>query len=170
MRRILKLIRLKLIRLKQITLKMNANEKGSISVLTMGLFLVTVALLILITDIASIAVSKQSLVHASESAAIRATHNVDLGSYYRGNSGVSIPIDCQKAYQRIHDELRDWISGDGEIRRTELTGVRLTDFSCSGNRVLLSSSALAVLPLRLPAFPATVEIHTTVEAAADRMR
>jgi hypothetical protein len=156
---------LKLLRLNKIK-----DEEGSISVLTMGLFLVTVALLILITDIASIAVSKQSLVHASESAAIHATHNVDLGAYYRGNSGVSVPIDCQEAYKKIADELRDWISSDGEIRRTELSDVQVTDFSCSGNRVLLTSSAHAVLPLRLPAFPATIEIHTTVEAEADRMR
>ena len=164
------MIRLKQIRLKMPRLNRIGDEKGSISVLTMGLFFVTVALLILITDIASIAVSKQSLVHASESAVIRATHSVDLGAYYRGNSGVSVPIDCQEAYQKVHDELRDWISGDGEIRRAELREVRLTDFSCSGNRVLLSSSALAVLPLRLPAFPSTVEIHATVEAESDRMR
>jgi hypothetical protein len=129
-----------------------------------------VALLILITDVASLAVSKQSLVHASESAAIRATHNVDLGSYYRGNSGVSVPIDCQAAFRKINEELRGWFDSDGEIRRIELEEVYLTDFSCSGNRVLVSTSALAVLPLRLPAFPTTVEIHTTVEAESDRMR
>jgi hypothetical protein len=160
----------KMSRLKMNRQEMTRNEEGSISVLTMGLFLITVALLILITDIASIAVSKQSLVHASESVAIRATHNVDLGAYYRGNSGVSVPIDCQQAYRKINSEFGDWLESDGEIRRTELKDVRLTDFSCSGNRVLLSSSALAVLPLRLPAFPTTVEIHTTVEAESDRMR
>ncbi len=147
-----------------------SDEKGSITVLTMGLFLVTVALLIVITDIASIAVSKQSLVHASEAAAIRATHNVDLTSYYRGNSGVSVPIDCQEAFNKINAELRNWISSDGEIRRVELRDLRLTDFSCSGNRVHISSSALAVLPLRFPAFPESVEIHTTVEAEANRVR
>jgi hypothetical protein len=160
----------KIVRSKMIRLKVVKDDKGSISILTMGLFLVTVALLILITDIGSIAVSKQSLVHASESAVIRATHNVDLGAYYRGNSGVSVPINCQEAYQKIHNELRDWMSSDGEIHRTELKEVRVTNFICSGNRVMISSSALAVLPLRLPSFPSTVEIHTTVEAEADRMR
>jgi hypothetical protein len=157
-------------RLRMIKPKLIKNEKGSISVLIMGLFLVTVALLILITDIASIAVSKQSLVHVSESAAIRATHTVDLGSYYRGDSGVSVPIDCQEAFRKITDELRGWFNSDGGIRRIELEEVRLTDFSCSGNRVLVSISALAVLPLRLPTFPTAVEIHATVEAESDRMR
>lgn len=146
------------------------DEEGSISVLTIGLFTVAVALLILITDVASIAVSKQSLVHATESAAIRAVHNVDLGSYYRGNTGVAIPIDCQAAYQKIIEELDFWIYGDGDILRPELQQIWLTDFACSGNTVQLSTSSRALLPFRLPQSASSVEIRTTVEAQSDRAR
>jgi len=146
------------------------DEEGSISVLTIGLFMVTVALLVLITDIASISVSKQSLVHATESAAIRASHNVDLGSYYRGNTGVTVPIDCQAAYQKVIEELNLWINSDGDIHRPELEQIQLTDFSCSGNRVELSTSARAILPFRLPQSSQSVEIHTTIEAQSDRAR
>lgn len=146
------------------------EEEGSISVLTIELFMVTVALLILITDIASISVSKQSLVHATESAAIRASHNVDLGSYYRGNTGVSVPLDCQAAYQKVIEELNLWINSEGDIHRPELEQIQLTDFSCSGNRVGLSTSTRAILPFRLPASSQSVEIHATVEAQSDRVR
>lgn len=146
------------------------DEKGTISILTMGLFMVTVGILILVTDIASISVSKQSLVHASESAAIRASHSVDLGSYYKGNSGVSVPIDCQAAYGKVLEELNRWVESGSDIHRTELEQISLTDFSCTGNRVRVSTSARAVLPFRLPQASSFVEIHTTVEAQSDRVR
>lgn len=146
------------------------EENGSISVLTIGLFLLSVVLLALITDIASIAVAKASLVHVSEAAAIRASHSVDLGSYYRGDTGVSIPIDCQVAYQKAVEEISLWTQSDGGIHRPELQQVWMTKFSCSGNRVSLSTSALASLPFRLPQSAGAVEIRATVEAESDRVR
>lgn len=146
------------------------DEDGTISILTIGLFMVTVGILILVTDIASISVSKQSLVHASESAAIRASHSVDLGSYYKGTSGVSVPIDCQAAYGMVVEDLNQWVEGGSDIHRTELEQLSLTNFSCSGNRVQISTSARAVLPFRLPHASTFVEIHATVEAQSDRVR
>ncbi len=146
-----------------------SREDGSISVLTIGLFTISVALLILITDVASISVSKQSLVHVTEAAAIRAVHSVDLGSYYRGDSGVPVPIDCQQAYQVIADEMNLWLRGEGDIRRRELQEVSLTDFSCSGDGVEISTSARTLLPFRLPQGSAQVEIHATVKARSERV-
>lgn len=145
-------------------------ENGSISVLTIGLFLISVILLIVITDIASISVAKESLVHVSEAAAIRATHSVDLGSYYRGDTGVSIPIDCQMAHQKAVEEISLWTQSDGGIHRPELQQVWMTDFSCIGNHVQLSTSARAILPFRLPRSVDFVDIHATVEAESDRVR
>ncbi len=146
-----------------------SREDGSISVLTIGLFSIAVALLILITDVASISVSKQSLVHATEAAAIRAVHSMDLGSYYRGDSGVSVPIDCQRAYQVVADEINVWLQDEGDIKRRELQEVSLTRFSCSGDRVELSTSARTLLPFRLPQGSASVDIHATVEAQSQRI-
>lgn len=137
--------------------------------LTIGLFSITVALLILITDVASISVSKQSLEHATEAAAIRAVHSVDLGSYYRGDSGVSVPIDCQQAYQVVEDEMNMWLQSEGDIRRRELQEVLLTGFSCSGDRIELSTSAQILLPFRLPQGSALVDIRATVEAKSERV-
>lgn len=150
------------------SLKLKSDE-GSISILTIGLFLVTIGILILITDVASMSVSKQSLIHASESAAIRASHSVDLASYYKGISGVSVPIDCQAAYGKVIEDLSQWVEGGRELHRIELEQIALTDFSCSGNRVRISTSARAVLPFRLPQTSPYVDIHATVEAESERM-
>jgi hypothetical protein len=155
---------------RRVTIRRLREEKGSISILTIGLFLVSVALLIVITDIASISVSRASLVNASEAAAITASHRVDLGSYYRGNSGVTIPIDCQAAYQKAIEEIGLWSHSDGSMYRPEVQEIWMTDFSCSGNRVQLSTSARALLPFRLPQSASYVEIHATVEAESDRVR
>lgn len=146
-----------------------SREEGSISVLTIGLFSITVALLILITDVASISVSKQSLVHATEAAAIRAVHSLDLGAYYRGDSGVPVPIDCQMAYRVVADEINMWLQSEGDVKRRELQEVSLSRFSCSGDRVELSTSARTLLPFRLPQGSALVDIHATVEAQSERI-
>lgn len=144
-------------------------ERGSISILTIGLFVITVSLLILLTDVASIAVAKRSLVHATESAAIRATHNLDLAAYYHGDAGVDIPIDCQMAYGQVIDELDQWMLGDTEIRRVEIEEIKLVNFGCTGNYVQLTTSARTHLPFRLPKSSlAYVEIHATVTAESDR--
>ncbi|MFM2144466.1 MAG: hypothetical protein RI899_254, partial [Actinomycetota bacterium] len=47
------------------------DEEGSISLLIIGLFVVTVATLLVITNIASIAIAQRSLVQASEAAVQR---------------------------------------------------------------------------------------------------
>lgn len=147
------------------------REKGSISVLTFGLFFVTLSLLILITDIASIAIAKSSLVHATEAAAIRATHSLDLSAYYRGGSGAAVPIDCQAARIKVLEEFNLWMQSSGDMHRQELQQVWLTDFSCDGNIVQLTASARATLPFRLPQSSMSyVEIHTTISAKSDRQR
>jgi len=146
-----------------------SGEEGSISVLIIGLFAITVALLILITDLASMAVSKQSLLHATEAAAIRAVHSVDIGSYYRGGSGVAVPIDCQVAYQGAIDEISMWLQSETDMKRRELVGASLTDFRCTGDRVELSATAQMRLPFRLPQSSDLVDLHATVEAQSERI-
>lgn len=145
------------------------HDRGSISILTIGLFFVTVSTLFLVTDIASIIVAKRSLVHVTEAAAMRATHQLDLGAYYQGTKATTIPIDCASAFSRIKDELSEWISAPSQLRREELHRVEIVGFSCEGNRILLTTSARATLPFRLPgsALP-NVEIHSTVAAESNR--
>jgi hypothetical protein len=80
------------------------DEEGSISLLIIGLFVVTIATLLVITNIASIAIAQRSLVQASEAAVQRGVQNLDLDAYYVGEGGmlsgvlnngeVPIPIEC----------------------------------------------------------------------------
>lgn len=145
------------------------KERGSISVLTIGLFLVTVSALFLLTDIATIIVAKRSLVHVAEAAAMRATHQLDLGAYYQGRKEATIPIDCASALSTINGELSEWISAPSQLKREELRRVEITGFSCEENRILLTTSAVATLPFRLPGSSlSTVEIHATVAAESNR--
>jgi hypothetical protein len=64
------------------------DEEGSISILIIGLFVVTVATLLVITNIASIAIAQRSLVQASEAAVQRGVQNLDLEAYYVGEGGM----------------------------------------------------------------------------------
>lgn len=144
-------------------------ERGSISILTIGLFLITVSALFLITDIAAVIVAKRSLVHVTEAAAMRATHQLDLGTYYRGSKESAIPIDCASALSRINEELGEWSSTPSRLRREELHHVEIVGFSCEGNRILLMTTAIATLPFRLPGSSVSnVEIHATVAAQSSR--
>ena len=50
------------------------SETGSISVIVIGLFVITVASLMVMTDVSSLIVAKRSLVQATEAAAQRGVH------------------------------------------------------------------------------------------------
>ena len=147
------------------------GESGSISVLTIGLFLLTVALLVIITDIGSVIAAKRSLIHITESAGIRATHQLNLEEYYRGAVSMEIPINCDMALASVKDELGQWFTSNSEMKRRELTQVELLDFSCNGNRIELTTLAQAKLPFSLPgaALP-YVELHATVGVESNRKR
>jgi Putative Flp pilus-assembly TadE/G-like len=147
------------------------GNRGSISILTIGLFLITIALLFLITDIATMAVAKRSLVHATESAALRAVQSLDRAAYYRGDSGVAIPLDCSMARTRVIEELELWMQSSEDLRRPELKQIWLSDFHCEGNRVELNTSARTALPFRLPGSTLDkVELHASASAQSDRAR
>ena len=147
------------------------TERGSISVLTIGLFLITIAMLFLITDIATIAVAKRSLVHATESAALRAVQSLDRAAYYRGDSGFDVPIDCATARTRVVEELDLWMQGGEDLRRPELRQIGLSGYYCAGNLVKLNTTARAVLPFRMPvSLLDDVELHASASAQSDRAR
>lgn len=157
------------------------DEEGSISLLIIGLFVVTVATLLVITNITSIAISQRSLVQASEAAVQRAVQNLDLKAYYVGEGGmlsgvlnngkVPIPIDCSFANSAISDELRHWNSSNGSLTRREIRDIWVTEISCDGVSVEISTAAFAVLPLQLPFVNLkNIELHTSVGATNTRSK
>jgi hypothetical protein len=136
------------------------DEDGSISLLIIGLFVVTVATLLVITNIASIAIAQRSLVQASEAAVQHSVQYLDLKSYYVGEGGMlsgilnnnetSIPIECSSARAAINDELMHWNTSNDSLLRKEIRDIWLSEFNCDGVSVGISTSAFAVLPLQIP--------------------
>ena len=97
------------------------NDSGSLSVVVIGLFVITVASLMVMTDIGTVMVAKRSLAQATEAAAQRGVHSLDKSSYYQGKGTMftvplaiatqrehsSIPIDCDKGGLEVLLELKD---------------------------------------------------------------
>jgi hypothetical protein len=114
------------------------DEEGSISLLIIGLFVVTIATLLVITNIASIAIAQRSLVQASEAAVQRGVQNLDLDAYYVGEGGmlsgvlnngeVPIPIECSSASSAISDELQHWNSANSALLRREIRDIWILPF------------------------------------------
>ena len=155
------------------------SEAGSISLLVIGLFIVTVAILLVITDISAVAVANRSLIQATEAAAQKGVHNLDSESYYTGkgtalssfssNGDSSVPIDCSKAIGDVRDELNYWQRSSRDLKRREIRDIWITGLTCDGRNVWLSTSARAVLPLQLP-FVNISEISISAYAAAGNQR
>lgn len=157
------------------------EEEGSISLLIIALFVVTVATLLVITNIASIAIAQRSLVQASEVAVQRGVQNLDLEAYYVGEGGmlsgiwnngaVPIPIECSSARSAITDELRHLNSSNNSLLRREIREVWMSEFNCDGVSVGISTSAFAVLPLQVPFLNLkNIELHTSVGATNSRSK
>ena len=98
-----------------------SDESGSIAVIVIGLFVITVASLMVMTDVSTLIVAKRSLVQATEAAAQRGVHTLDKSSYYQGKANMFtvplaiatqrahpvIPIDCKAASSRASETLAD---------------------------------------------------------------
>ena len=140
------------------------DESGSLSVVIIGLFIITVASLMVMSDIASVFVAKRSLVQATEAAAQRGVHTLDESAYYVGKGNMftaplaaltarphrSIPIDCNRAVFNVMLELHNWSNDDGAMKRNELKGIVLTDLQCDGTSIEISTYAEVVFPFRVP--------------------
>jgi hypothetical protein len=160
------------------------NERGSISLVVMTLFLVTVMTSIVVTDIASIAIAKRSLTQATEAAAQRGVRNLDLRAYYSGEFDLTtmasnlfgigpedpgIPIDCSKALGDAQEALSDWSNGDKSLRRGEITTLRINKIDCDGFGIQLITQATAKLPIVIPIFKME-SVHISARVSATNTR
>ena len=107
-------------------LRLRREERGSISLIVLTFFLITVITSLVITDIAAVAIAKRSLTQATEAAAQRGVRNLNRDAYYSGEFDLStmvgnifgvgpndpgIPIDCSKALGDSEGALADWGGG-----------------------------------------------------------
>lgn len=140
------------------------SEEGSISVVVIGLFVITIASLMVMTDVSAMIVAKRSLVQATEAAAQRGVHTLDKSEYYQGKGNIftvplavttgrdhpTIPIDCTRGGVEVLLELNSWSNDQSDMKWRQLKGIELTEFSCDGKSLQISTRSEMKLPFKLP--------------------
>jgi hypothetical protein len=153
------------------------SEEGSISVVVIGLFIITVASLMVMTDVSAMIVAKRSLVQATEAAAQRGVHTLDKREYYQGKGTIftvplavatgrehpTIPIDCTRGGVEVLLELNSWSNDQSDMKWRQLKGIELTEFSCDGKSLQISTRSEMKLPFKLP-FADTDSVFLTATA------
>ena len=144
--------------------KKTEDESGSISVIVIGLFLITVASLMVMTDVSTLIVAKRSLVQATEAAAQRGVHTLDKGSYYQGKANVFtvhlvvatkrghpvIPLDCNRGGYEVLLELHSWSNADSDLKWHQLEEIQLTNYQCNGQSLVIQTRSEVRLPFKVP--------------------
>ena len=152
-------------------------DRGSISVVVIGLFVITVASLMVMTDVSALIVARRSLVQATEAAAQRGVHTLDKSEYYQGKGNMFtapmaiatnrahpvIPIDCARGGFEVLLELNSWSNDEGDMKWQQLKGVQLTSFSCDGASLDISTRSEMKLPFKVP-FTTTDSVFLTATA------
>ena len=143
------------------------DERGSISILTIGLFTLLLSTVVALSNISAVYLAKRTLILATEAAVQRGAQNLDKGTYYSGEYNLTdflrgvvghgeedpgIPIDC-KAGARDAEELISYWQGRGRnLTRAGISQMKLTNFQCDGFQIYLESEALVNIPFPLPFF------------------
>ena len=153
------------------------DESGSIAVIVIGLFVITVASLMVMTDVSTLIVAKRSLVQATEAAAQRGVHTLDKSSYYQGKANMFtvplaiatqrahpvIPIDCNRGGFEVLLELHSWSNDDGDLKWHQLKGIQLTNYECDGRSLEIQTRSEVRLPFKVP-FSSIDSVYLTASA------
>lgn len=141
------------------------DERGSLSVLILSLFMTTLITLIILSDISSIYFAKRALTQATEAAAQRGVRNLDLDAYYRskynatqfllnltgeGERDPGIPIDCSKGADDVRATIDDFSRDRANLLSRHLGEIRIERISCDGYQISIETSSIARLPFLLP--------------------
>ena len=159
----------KLSKLRNDILGLHKNETGSLSLLIIGLFIAALSALMIVTDVAVVANAKRTLDQATEAAAMRAVQNLDTNAYYSGNFSKHtlltsayatfgnsdsienrIPVDCNKGWQEINDELSTWMNTNSNMKTMQIENYEITMFDCVYDVVHLETKAKVKLPFPAP--------------------
>jgi hypothetical protein len=141
------------------------SERGSVSILTIGLFVILLATCLVLTDISSIYLAKRSLTLATEAAVQRGMKNLDTANYYSGEYNLSrgvltlfgegesdpgIPIDCSAGLKDAGSVLESWQSNGGASIRENIESIEISDYACDGFQIYLETKARIRIPIKLP--------------------
>lgn len=145
-------------------LKRIRDERGSISVLTLALFLLSVVLIMISTNVATVTLAKRSLTQSAESAAQRGAHFLDEEAYYtgkfnmitmaqnlfgRGPQDPGVPIDCEMAQIGIAQALDDLAEESEILIAKGIENLTVSEIACDGRDIRVSLQAEIALPFQL---------------------
>ncbi len=141
------------------------DERGSISILTIALFLITVTLIMISTNVAAVTVAKRTLTQSAQSAAQRGAHFLDEDAYYTGKFNVitmaanllgrgpedpGIPIDCDLARGGIAEALEDLSRESHLLIDKGVSDLKVLEIACDGRDIRVALQANVALPFQLP--------------------
>jgi len=150
--------------LRRVSLKIQ-EERGSISILVIALFLITISLVMITTNIATITLAKRTLTQSAESVAQRGAHFLDEDAYYRGKFNVitmaqnlfgqgpqdpGVPIDCQKAQVGIAEALSDLSQESKLLIDKGAHNLEVAEIACDGRDLRVALKVEVDLPFQLP--------------------
>jgi hypothetical protein len=160
------------------------SEKGSISVLTIGLFSVLLTTVLILSNISAVYLAKRTLIIATEAAVQRGSKNLDQSAYYsgeynitsflqgllgRGEEDPGIPIDCEAGLRDAQEVILNWEVQDRTITRPGISAMQVSNFQCDGFQIYLESSAVVQLPFPLSFIGMTeIEINGSAGGIGER--
>jgi len=160
------------------------DERGSLSVLIMSLFITILVTLLILSDISSVYFAKRALTQATEAAAQRAVKNLDMESYYKSKYNATqlllnlsdgreqdpgIPIDCAKGEMDAASVIDEFSSGRARLLGQQIGQIRIDKISCDGFQMAIATTSTARLPFLLPFINIKeVEIHSVVGTFDER--
>ena len=149
---------------RNITLKLQ-DERGSISILVIALFLITISLVMITTNITAVSLAKRTLTQSAESVAQRGAHFLDEDIYYSGKFNVitmaqnlfgqgpedpGVPIDCDKAQAGIAEALHDLLEESKLLIDKGAHGLEVVEIFCDGRDLRIALKVEVDLPFQLP--------------------
>lgn len=162
------------------------SERGSVSLLIIGLFIVLLLTTMVLTDISAIYLAKRSLSLTTEAAVQRGMRNLDASQYYsgeynlteavrtaigRGGSDPGIPIDCNAGMRDASDVISGWKERGVAFTRANLESLSIEKIECDGFTIYIESSAVARIPIPIPFMNIdSVIIHTFAGAVGERAK
>lgn len=154
------------------------SERGSISVLTIGLVTLFLSTALILSNISAVYLAKRTLILATEAAVQRGSKNLDQTAYYSGEYNMTeflqgvlgfgeedpgIPIDCSAGVRDAGELISHWQGRERNLSRAGISKMQLTKFQCDGFQIYLESAAIVRLPFPL-AFIGISEVNITSSA------
>ncbi|MEN9687526.1 MAG: hypothetical protein RL381_538 [Actinomycetota bacterium] len=152
-------------RATQVISRFITEERGSLSILILSLFMTILITLLILTDISSIYFAKRSLTQATEAAAQRGVRNLDLEKYYKSKYNFTkmilnmtdarekdpgIPIDCYKGRDDAFSTIAEFSRNRESLLGPQLGEIQIQEVQCDGYQLSLRTSATARLPFVIP--------------------